>query len=101
MHVSYIEYLPLQPERSNADPLGWVGIFFFSFSVKLVKTSQPVMGNVRESSSLLASTAGIALKQPDDGRVALGSFDEFLKGQFTWETQTQNLFFSFMPPNPG
>lgn len=56
------------------------------------------MGNIRGSSSLLASTAGIALKQPDDGGVALGSFDEFFKGQFTWKTQThfqEFLFFLF------
>lgn len=46
-----------------------------------------------ESSFLLASAAGIALKQPDDGGVALGSFDEFLKGQFTWKTQTEEFLF--------
>lgn len=54
------------------------------------------MGNVRGSSFLLASTAGITLKQPDDGGVALGSLDEFLKGQFTWKTQTHFQEFLFL-----
>jgi len=32
--------------------------------------------------SELASTAGVTLQQPDNGRVALGTFDEFFQGQF-------------------
>jgi hypothetical protein len=32
--------------------------------------------------SELASTAGITLQQPDNGWVALGTFDEFFQGQF-------------------
>lgn len=57
-----------------------VGRVFF-FLKQIVKTCEPVMGNM--STFLLASTAGIALKQPDDGGVALRSFHEFFKRQFT------------------
>ena len=44
---------------------------------------------MKKSSSLLPSTAGIALKQSDDGGVALRSLDELLQGQFTWERERE------------
>lgn len=36
--------------------------------------------------SELAGAAGVALQQPDDGRVALGTFDEFFQRQFACGT---------------
>lgn len=37
LHVSYVEHLPLQPERSNTDVLRWVGFFLFFFLLNLLK----------------------------------------------------------------
>lgn len=49
-----------------------------------------------KSSFLLPSTAGIALKQPDNGGVVLCPLNKLLKGQFTWERHTERDTLEFI-----